>query len=141
MLNTPPRNINGYIPFFILLYTLPRDTYVYIPFLILLYTLPRNINGYIPFLILLYTLPRNINGISHSSQICWSLLWMGENILSSHHYQQLPPICCLRVLYFVNAIKISILFPTSGLIISHSLTFLLGYNICHGKNIKVSWWL
>ena len=35
----------------------------YVPFLILLYTLPMNINGYVPFLILLYTLPMNLNWV------------------------------------------------------------------------------
>ena len=57
-----PININGYVPFLILLYTLPMNINGYIPFLILLYTLHTNINGYVPFLILLYTLPMKING-------------------------------------------------------------------------------
>ena len=33
-----------------------------------------------------------------------------------------------QVLYFVNIIKISISFTTSVLVISHSVTFLFGYN-------------
>ena len=55
-------NINGYVPFLILVYILPMNINVYVPFLILVYTLPININGYVPFLILLYTQPMNING-------------------------------------------------------------------------------
>ena len=43
-------NINEYIPFLILLYTLSMNINGYIPFLILLYTLSMNINRYIPFL-------------------------------------------------------------------------------------------
>ena len=42
-----------------------------------------------------------------------------NGLLSSH---------CLRVLDFVNVIKISISFSTSILVISHSVTFFLGYN-------------
>ena len=84
----------------------------YVPFLILLYSLPMKINGYVPFLI---NTPHTIVG-------------GGENILSSHHKQQLPSLHCWQVLYFVNVIKISISFPTSILVISHSVTFLLGYN-------------
>ena len=61
LLYTLPMNINGYVPFLILLYTLPMNINGYVPFLILLYTLPMNVNGYVLFLILLYTLPMNIN--------------------------------------------------------------------------------
>ena len=44
-------NINGYISFLILLYTLPMNINGYIPFLTVLYPLPVNINGCVPFLI------------------------------------------------------------------------------------------
>ena len=77
----------------------------------LLYTIPVNINGYVPFLInTLETIVR------------------GKHILCRHHYRRLPSSYCWQVLYFVNLIKISISFPTSVFVISHSLTFLLGYN-------------
>ena len=52
-----------------------------------------------------------------------------ENILSSHLYQRLPSSRRWKVLYFLNVIKISISFPTSVLINSHSVTYLSDYNI------------
>ena len=61
LLYTVPMNINEYVPFLILLYTVPMNINEYVPFLILLYTVPMNINEYVPFLILLYTVPMNIN--------------------------------------------------------------------------------
>ena len=44
-------------------------------------------------------------------------------MLSSHCEQWLPSSRRWLVLYFVNVIKISISFPTSVLVISHSVTF------------------
>ena len=41
-----------------------------------------------------------------------------------------------QVLYFVNAIKIFISFPTSVLVISHSVAILLGYNRITGSGIR-----
>ena len=43
-----------------------------------------------------------------------------------------------QVLYFVNVIKISISFLTSVLVISHSVTFLLGYNTHTHLSVVVS---
>ena len=44
-------NINEYVPFLILLYTLPMNYNEYVPFLLLLYTLLMTINGHVPFII------------------------------------------------------------------------------------------
>ena len=125
LLYTLPTNINGYIPFLILLYTLPTNINGYVPFIILLYTLPMNINGYVLFLILLYTLPMNINGYVPFLINRLETIVRGGKMLtklftiSSDYLLHVAGEYCI----LFNTIKISILFPTCILVISHSVTF------------------
>ena len=72
-----------------------------------------NTNGYFPFL---------INTLS-------TIVRWGFNMLIKSYTTScgLPSSRHWRKVYFVSVIKISISFPTSFLIISHSVTFLLDY--------------